>query len=148
MAIGLTRLHTVAVSLLDKKVPLPADFEGRLDLEAIAARRHVSLRAVMREALTKGAQVHDFKELEQRLQDLTRERDGLLSKREELAGTFAKLSMHESTLRFNYFEISSDNKALTINLCGLGLGQKYREMLDRYLFSGRSRAKENTDQTG
>jgi hypothetical protein len=131
----------VKAHIFKRWVTFSSDRDDLERLRYIARRRNLDERTVLREALAEGAKIQDVTALEDRLLRLRQERDQLLGKRDKLAETFAKLSLTDSTLRYRYYELYSQNKSLTVNLCGLGLGKKFPELLDRYLFANNDRQK-------
>lgn len=112
-------------------------------LEAIARHRRVPLHSAAREALMKGMHVHNVDQLKKRLETLIQERSELNEKRGREAPIFGELSGHDSSLRFECHELYSINKSLTMNLSGRGLGQKFPELLDRYLFANNPKSRRN-----
>jgi hypothetical protein len=112
-------------------VPHPDDIER---LQAIARHRNSNVGSLLCDALEQGTKIQDTKHLEDQALSLKRARDQLLEKRDKLAGMFGKLSAADSTLRYQYFDLYSQNKSLTLNLCGHGMGERFPELLDRYLF--------------
>jgi len=127
MAAGLTR-KTVTF------VPCKDDLQR---LHSIAKRRESDLDNILIEALMEGTKIQDPGTFEERLLGLLQERDELLRERDKLAPHFAKVNITASSLRFRYFDLYSQNKSLTINLCGLGMGGRFHELLNRYLFAER-----------
>jgi hypothetical protein len=134
-------IQRVAAVVLEKQITVTAEHEDLERLEILAKRRGTSLNLVMREALIRGTHVEDVKELEDKMDKLLRERSELSEKRDKLARVFASLSRQDSTLRYRYYELFSGNRSLTVNLCGYGLGRKYPELLNRYLFANNPRKK-------
>jgi hypothetical protein len=119
-------------------VPHPDDLER---LQAIARHRNSDVWSVLCDALEQGTKIQETKDLEDQLLSLKRARDQLLEKRDKLAIMFGKLSAADSTLRHQYFDLYSQNKSLTLNLCGHGMGERFPELLDRYLFANNEHQK-------
>jgi len=134
-------MRRAATVFLEKPVTItlePGDLER---LETVAKQRETSVNVVIREALIRGTHIEDVKEMEKTMKRLLQERNELLEKREKLVRVFGGLDGRRSTLRYRCHELYSTNRNLTINLCGHGLGSRYPELLDRYLFANYPSAK-------
>ena len=125
----------VKAHIFKRWVTFSCDRDDLERLRYIARRNDLDELTLLREVLAEGAKIQDVTAQEDRLLRLRQEREQLLEKRDKLAETFAKLTLADSTLRYRYYERYSQNKSLTLNPCGLGLGTKFSELLDRYLFA-------------
>ncbi len=101
-----------------------------------AGTKELSVRKALRLLLRKGISIHDTPaEIRLQINVLQKQKEALATSGGELSERFGRLSAEYSTLRYRYHEAFVENRVLAMHLCGRGFADKYKDLVDRYIFS-------------
>jgi len=126
--------------MLEVNVKFDAKDEELIRLSKLAEKMRVSNPDILRLALEKGAKFEDLETLEADYEKTVQKGETVLLEQNAVQD-FGKLNSQYTALRYRYYELYSENRILTMNLCGKGLGQKYQPFLERYIFAENDRIK-------
>jgi hypothetical protein len=136
VSIILSKLSTNGFTPWGRFITLSLDDSTYELISRTANIKGLSIQKALRLLLRKGIGIRDTPaEIRRQIDALREQRETLVTRAGELSERFGRLSAEYSTLRYGYHEAFVENRVLAMHLCGRGLADKYKDLVDRYIFT-------------